>query len=79
MTLLSIISPSAQPSFLGHVKDEKGQKIGVDLALESIGFQIKNYKTYGVRGETEGTHLRGEYTLKNFLEKLSESFNPQQL
>lgn len=79
MTLLSIISPNAKPAFLGHVENEMGQKIGVDLALESIGFQIKNYKTYGVRGETEGTHLRGEYTLKNFLDKLSESFSPQQL
>jgi hypothetical protein len=38
MTLLSIISPSAKPAFLGHVENEMGQKIGVDLALESIGF-----------------------------------------
>jgi hypothetical protein len=32
-----------QSRFLGHELNKKGQKIGIDLALENIGFQVKNY------------------------------------
>ena len=54
--------------FLGHDTNEKNQKIGIDLAFEGIGFQVKNYYSYGTRGQDEGINLRGSYKLKNFLD-----------
>lgn len=62
-----------QPTFLGHTLVD-GKKIGVDVALEAIGFQVKNYGMYyGKTGEkpSHGINLRGSYTLNNFVEKLS--------
>lgn len=61
------------PRFLGHAINDKGQKIGIDAALESIGFQVKNYNTYGERGENEGINLRSEYKLKNFLDIITNN------
>jgi hypothetical protein len=59
------------PEFLGHATNN-GVKVGVDVALEGIGFQVKNYNTYGSR-ETgdEGINTKFDYTLKNFLEVIS--------
>lgn len=54
--------------FLGHDTNEKNQKIGIDLAFEGIGFQVKNYYSYGTRGQDEGINLRGSYKLGNFLD-----------
>jgi hypothetical protein len=62
-----------QPTFLGHtLKDSK--KIGVDVALSAIGFQVKNYAMYyGKTGEkvSRGINLSGSYTLNNFVKKLN--------
>lgn len=60
--------------FLGHVLDEKNRKIGIDLALDEIGFQVKNYNTLKVSGG-EVFNLAGDYTLKNFLKVISVGFN----
>jgi hypothetical protein len=62
------------PAFLGHALNEKKQKVGVDLAFESIGFQVKNYSMYG---NNEGFQLNGNYTLENFADIISDSYtNP---
>lgn len=67
---------SLAPRFLGHITNEKEEKIGIDVALESIGFQIKNYNTYGSRDtQDEGMMLGGEYKLQNFLDLVSENFS----
>lgn len=60
------------PLFLGHTK-VNGQKIGIDAALGEIGFQVKNYNTYGTRGKNEGINLRGEYKLRNFLDIITSN------
>ena len=59
--------------FLGHVLDEKNRKIGVDLALNEIGFQVKNYNTLKTSGG-EVFNLSGNYTLKNFLNVIDVKF-----
>lgn len=60
--------------FLGHELDEKNRKIGIDLALDEIGFQVKNYNTLNVSGG-EVFNLAGNYTLKNFLRVIDISFD----
>lgn len=63
---------SLAPRFLGHMTNEKEEKIGIDVALENIGFQIKNYKVYGSREQKdEGINLNGEYKLNNFLDLIA--------
>lgn len=66
------------PRFLGHELRD-GKKIGVDTALEGIGFQVKNYKGYHGKDGSSGIHLRGDYKLENFLDKLNVAFDQQQL
>lgn len=61
--------------FLGHEKNQSGQKIGIDMALEDIGFQVKNYNTYGSRGIDEGINLRGTYKLSTFLDMISSGLS----
>ena len=62
------VKNTVSPEFLGHATSNK-LKVGVDVALEGIGFQIKNYNTYG-SSETkdEGIMMKSKYTLKNFLD-----------
>lgn len=78
MVILAILCPGTKPSFLGHEKID-GKKIGVDVALEAVGFQVKNYNMYGERGTDQGIHLRGDYTLNNFLSKLNGAFGSDQI
>lgn len=60
------------PRFLGHAVDKNNRKVGVDIMLEGVGFQIKNYHTYGSRaGKDEGFQLSNSYKLSNFLEIVS--------
>jgi hypothetical protein len=61
-------------TFLGHEVNKDGQKIGIDVALEEIGFQIKNYAIHGSDG-SKNIQLSGDYTLKNFLEQVRNSLN----
>lgn len=63
------------PSFLGHAVNNKTQKVGVDVALRGIGFQVKNYSMYGSREtQDQGIQLSGDYTLKNFLDLIEPNF-----
>jgi hypothetical protein len=78
MVILAILCPGTKPSFLGHEKIG-GKKIGVDVALETVGFQVKNYHMYGEKGTDQGIHLRGDYTLNNFLSKLNGAFGSNQI
>lgn len=60
------------PRFLGHAVDKNNRKVGVDIMLEGVGFQIKNYHTYGSRaGQDEGFQLSNSYKLSNFLDIVS--------
>lgn len=78
MVILAVLCPNTNPRFLGHEKID-GKKVGVDVALESVGFQVKNYHMYGERDINQGINLGGDYTLNNFLDKLNNSFGDQQL
>lgn len=78
MVILAILRPGIKSSFLGHEKIG-GKKIGVDVALETVGFQVKNYHMYGERDIDQGIHLRGDYTLNNFLSKLNGAFGSNQI
>ena len=58
---------NTKTEFLGHVLDDNNKKIGIDLALEGIGFQIKNYSTIQTNSGDEVLNLGKDYTLKGFL------------
>ena len=70
-SLVFLRSLNIDTRFVGHAKEE-GKKIGIDLVLEGIGFQVKNYNTYGERGISEGIMLRNSYKLSNFLEIITK-------
>ena len=72
LVFLKHFGGQANSEWLGHHLDDNKKKIGIDLALDSIGFQVKNYKSYGTRGEDEGINLRGKYKLSNFLSLIYE-------
>jgi hypothetical protein len=73
LIMLEYLADGRAPSeFLGHEVNEKSQKIGIDLALAGIGFQVKNYSTNKFSGG-ETTYLGGKYTLKNFVEAINRS------
>lgn len=68
MTILRYLTKyNSKNEFLGHVLDKEGKKIGIDLALEGIGFQIKNYSTVQTSSGDEVLNLGKDYTLKGFL------------
>ena len=59
-----------QASFFGNVT-QQGKKIGVDVALGEIGFQVKNYRIIESKG-WEGFQLGETLTLPLFLEKIAQ-------
>lgn len=75
--LKSFGGQAANTRFLGHTTNAQGQKIGIDMALEDIGFQVKNYNTYGQRNLNEGINLRGTYKLDTFLDLFSSNLSLQ--
>ena len=65
-------SKSVFPKFLAHATTDKKAKIGTDIVLDNIGFQIKNYNTYGSPEQgNEGFQTSSKYTLNNFLDIIS--------
>lgn len=84
MVMLKIINPNLAVKYTGSSQNlfgsMKGQQLGVDVFLEDIGFQVKNYKGYGFgeEGKAKGVHLKGSYSLPNFAEKI-EGVPPQDL
>lgn len=82
MVMLKILCPSKQVAYTGatlnQYKSFKGQQLGVDVFLEDIGFQIKNYKGYGFGSSPTGINLKGQYNLPTFAEKI-EGINKNDL
>lgn len=74
MVMLSVLAPGLPVTYTGNLLNQydsmKGQQLGVDVFLDDIGFQVKNYTGYGVGGSPTGINLRGEYTLDNFADKI---------
>ena len=64
---------SNRVKYFANDTNNQGQKIGIDMALEDIGFQVKNYYSYGAPGQNEGINLRGTYKLNTFLDMLSDN------
>lgn len=69
---------NSKAEFLGHVLDEGGKKIGIDLALEGIGFQVKNYATIQTNTGDEVLNLGKDYTLKGFLNVVERALYDQE-
>lgn len=68
---------TAQTRFLGHELNKDGKKIGIDLALNHIGFQIKNYSIIDTKDGNSLINLGGTPTLKNFLDTVQRSFGSE--
>ncbi len=58
-------------TFFGNTMED-GKKVGVDIALENIGFQVKNYKIIQ-SDKWEGFSLGQTMTLSLFLSKLQQA------
>ena len=77
MVMLSVLAPGMPVFYTGDKLNQydsfKGQQLGVDLFLDDIGFQVKNYGGYGVGSSPTGINLKGSYTLDNFANKIEGS------
>lgn len=83
MVILKAVCPNLKVEYTGAQLNTlaNNTQVGVDVFLEKIGFQVKNYKGYGGFGSdsgTEGINLQGTYTLSNFADKI-DSINSSDL
>ena len=80
LTIVKYLLPNASIAnarFLGHELNKDGKKIGIDLALNQIGFQIKNYSIINTKDGNGLINLGGDVTLKNFLNTVDRTFGSE--